>query len=138
VNLRDLAEALVEALPALVVAGASRAQEVDVHGAALALAVRAVLGLPHEGHLVGQLDKNDRGGGGEVEAWRGQRSGAGVSQKGRRRGAAGGCLQWELRAWRGWRFLRSKGGLELSSDVRGALQAPARFQAPPSHRRRPP
>lgn len=54
------------ALPALV-GGAARDEEVDVDGAALAAAVRAVLGLAHERHLVRELCEHHRARRAEVQ-----------------------------------------------------------------------
>ena len=46
--------------PPAFVGGPAREQEVDVDGEALAVAVRAVFGLPHRRHLLRQLRKHHR------------------------------------------------------------------------------
>lgn len=59
-HLADVAQALVECLPALVVNRALCTQKVDVDSlCSSALAVCSVLCLPHQGYLLGQLNKDN-------------------------------------------------------------------------------
>lgn len=64
----QVAQALVEFLPAAIITGALGTQEVHVDGLGLALAVGPVLRLSHQGHLVGQLHKHHDAGRTEVQA----------------------------------------------------------------------